>query len=143
MGYKKFIVFEIHGESYAIDIAYMDEIYMKTGVEKIPCQKNCVKGIVNKGGSMETVIDLRMLIQGESTRDGWRNSFLAMKNGQSHFSFEINDFAGIVKFDADKVRPSGEDDVFLSGFLEIGKDIVGIVDYLKVEESIFKEEEIS
>lgn len=56
----KYLIFNVEGESYGIEIGYVTEIINITQITKVPGLPDYLKGIINLRGSIIPVIDVRL-----------------------------------------------------------------------------------
>lgn len=56
---SRFLVFEIAGQQYALEIDYVTEIIEMMRITLVPYLPNCIKGIINLRGNVTPVMDVR------------------------------------------------------------------------------------
>ena len=60
LGAGKYLTFDLHGESYGIDVLKVREIIRLTAITSVPQMPPCVRGVINLRGKIIPVIDLRV-----------------------------------------------------------------------------------
>lgn len=57
---KQYLTFQLGGETFGIDVAYVREILEFTSVTKVPETPDFMKGVINLRGSVVPVMDMRL-----------------------------------------------------------------------------------
>lgn len=59
----KVISFDVAGESFGIEVKYLQEVYEVNRITKIPCTPEVLLGLINYRGTVLTIINLDILFQ--------------------------------------------------------------------------------
>lgn len=138
MDNREYVIFKLAEESYAIDIAHVENIEKHTDITRVPYTKKYIKGVINLRGNIIPVIDVRKrfnLVEKEADKD---SRIMIINHGELKVGLLVDVSSEVLQLDESNIEPApkvtGADDDYVSS---IGKDngrIIMIIDLDKLLE---------
>ena len=142
---QQYVIFELGGQDYAIDIALVSEITEIRAITKMPKSEAYIEGILNLRGSVIPVVNLKKLLNIESSNQG--NKQILVSSTNDNFAGLMIDSAKDVKnFNEDEIEPianivqtqknSYRGVINVDGSLVLILDVENIVNFDMVQEEL-------
>jgi len=132
--YQKLLLFSMEESIFAISADLVREIAIGATIYRVPFAPPFVRGLINRHGDPYTVIDLKVLIQGETVQ---ADQFLMLKVKDDQLAVLISDVVEITKFPVTILHPiqEREGSFFSASFRKDDKEVL-VVDVKAVTEYI-------
>ena len=124
--YKKYIVFKLGEEDYAVEIMSIKEIAPYQNSKSLPQVPSHVEGIINLRGEVITTIDLRkrLNLQTENQQDKSEKRIIIPDLAQKKIGYIVDNASHILEIEDKNIQPT--DSILMSKSDEI---IYGIARY--------------
>lgn len=97
-------VFELSGETYAVETRYVDEAIALKRMTPVPCTPDFVLGIVNVRGRMVSVLDLRRFFDLPLKGLSDQNRLLVIRDEYMEFALLTDRVPGATRLPADELQ---------------------------------------
>jgi purine-binding chemotaxis protein CheW len=142
----KFTIFNIHDETFGIDIARVIEILRVQKIFTIPGLPEFLSGVMSVRGAVIPVMDLRLRFGMKPA--GRKERIILVRYDREKIGFLVDEIKEILVLNPDEIRPSpsifkGSKTQYLSGIGKKGERIILILDIdnlLTSEEKIWLQE---
>ena len=144
---QEFLTFMLNEEEYGVDILYVQEIRVWTGVTVLPNKPDYLKGVINLRGVIIPIIDLRQRFGQEALNYTEQTVTIILKShGRENamaVGIVVDAVSEVYKFKATDIRKppalgSQIDECFLKGLASIDNKLVILLD----TQSLLDEEEL-
>lgn len=149
MAYVKFLIFNIGNRKYAIDLVHINGTEQGYNIIPFPDAPECVEGLINLRGKPVPVYSLRERFGLDKKIDDPGKSVLLARTSGIMIAYEVDSVDCIHEMDNKDIKEmprmaSNDETLFLNRVIQIGKDIVVVVDVNKVlsNEAIEKIEQL-
>lgn len=140
---RQLVVFELAGETYGVDIAWVHEIIRMQAITKLPRTPHFIEGVINLRGRIIPVIDLRKrfgLPAGEETPN---SRIMVVEMAGVTVGMIVDAVSEVLRLPADSIEPPppmmrGIDVAYLEGVGKWGDRLVII---LNLDRVLFREEQ--
>ncbi len=98
------VVFELHGEEYAVEISELQEIILTPEVTPLPNVPNFIGGIINLRGKMVVIVDLekKFALESEVSK---HSHIIVTQSGENTFGILVDKVTEIIKVTQEKIQP--------------------------------------
>ncbi|HQD18904.1 MAG TPA: chemotaxis protein CheW [Bacillota bacterium] len=138
----EYVIFELAGEHYAVDVSPVEEILRMAEITEVPHAPSFVEGIMNFRGNVMPVIDLRRRL-GLPTSEHTKNTrIMAVSLNSGTVGMIVDAVSEVAEIPPEIVEPPSPiildvDTDFLTGIAKMGSDdqegkLVVILDLVKV-----------
>ena len=141
----QFILFELAGEPYGIDIEMVHEVVPLKGVSRVPQAPDYIAGVINLRGYAIPVIDLAKRFNIGAVNPARASRIIILETEEQILGIAVDKVFEIVTIEEESIEPPSAlirgaiRSEFLIGFAEVDEALVKILDL----EEVFSQEEIS
>jgi len=131
----RFLIFFVADELYGISVLNIKEIIKVVNIVKVPRTPDFLKGIINLRGKVVPVIDVRLKFGLEYREYDMETCIIIVEMGDIMLGFIVDRVEDVVAFETLHASPafgSHIDVSLLAGVVEIGSDVVMILDLEKI-----------
>lgn len=135
---RKFLLFNLEGEVYGIDIASVLEIIEMQRITEVPDMPAYVKGVINLRGRVIPVLDLRMRFQMPEREQDDRTCIIIVKIQESSVGFVVDTVAEVQDIQEADIEPppqwrsSSGKDQYIAGLAKSGDRVRILIDVRKL-----------
>jgi purine-binding chemotaxis protein CheW len=134
---EKYVVFQIGENSYSVPLAEVSQIIRYENVTDVPTAPAFVDGVINVGGEVIPVVNLRIrfsLPRKEITR---RNRVIIVQKHDIRYGILVDAVREILDLDPDSIAPEaaavfGMKSEFVRGIVKIREYLLVLLDIFKV-----------
>lgn len=105
-GYLQVIEFSLAYERYAIESAYVREVYPLKEFTPVPCTPPFVFGMINVRGRILSVIDIKKLFDLPEKGLGDLNKVIIVHKDEKEFGILADSIAGVLSIPVSDIQPS-------------------------------------
>jgi purine-binding chemotaxis protein CheW len=114
------VMFRLSGETYALELAFVREVYPLKGFTPVPCTPGFVVGIINVRGQILSIVDLRHFFELPKVGLSELNKVIILRNEEMEVGILADEILGIASILRNKLKPSlptlsGIRDTYLRG----------------------------
>lgn len=128
MASKKFVVFALGSERYAVSIDQVQSIEYMKPVTRVPHTPDYVKGVFNLRGIIMAVLDLRVMFNmpaQEATKD---SRILIVSDGETEVGWIVDSANSVAEIEDSAILPPGDEaDESISGIIPADNHVIGIL----------------
>jgi len=142
---QQFVIFELAGQDYAIDIALVNEITEIKEITKMPKVETYIEGILNLRGNVIPVVNLKKILNITSENPG-NKQILVSSTDENLAGLMIDSAKDVKNVDEDEIEPvssvlqSGKNSykgvINVDGNLVLILDVENIVNFNTVREEL-------
>lgn len=126
--------FKVGGQSYAINVIKVKELWKLRNLSKIPNAPSSVAGVTLNRGEMIPIVDLRYVLDGVKHPDAIGSMILLCEFNKLKVGFAIDSVSRIYKIGWDKIsKPDGvSENSLVIGNINLEGNIVMLLDFEKI-----------
>jgi len=133
----RYLLFNIMGEDYGIEIRYVTEIVVMQKITEVPDTPDYINGVINLRGKVIPVIDIRIRFSLEKKEYDDRSCIIVVCVGDIDLGFIVDTVREVVDIKADMVDPPprshiGVENNFIKGMGKMGKKVKILLDVHEV-----------
>jgi purine-binding chemotaxis protein CheW len=98
------IVFDLGDEHYAVEAAYIREVFPVTEVTPLPCTPPFIAGVINVRGDIIAIVDLRPLFDLSAAAATVQNETLIVAVGDSMFGIQTDRIIGMTSIPLGEIQ---------------------------------------
>ena len=134
---EKFVVFQIGEGNYAIPLAEVFQIIRYENVTEVPTAPPFVKGVINFGGDVIPVINLRTRFSLPSAEITRKNRVIIVQKTDIRYGVLVDGVREILDLDNDSIAPEaaavfGMKAEFVRGIAKISETLIVLLDIFKI-----------
>ncbi|HLQ73851.1 MAG TPA: chemotaxis protein CheW [Bacillota bacterium] len=134
---KKFIVFEIADEEFAIPVEKVGAIERLESITRVPQTEKFVKGVINLRGVVIPVIDLRTRFGLETKSYDESTRIIIIHLDETEVGLIVDQANDVIDISEDSIEPAPEvvDEIdidYISGVIKIDKRLLIMIDLHRV-----------
>lgn len=135
--WQKLIILQVGNERYAFKVDDIEEIMQVPPITMVPCTPPHYIGVINRRGSILPVVDLKVLFGSKRGKVTKESRVVVLNNNRLVIGLLVEAADQIIGLPPEKIKPplkSGEGThaEFCSGVITLGKDVVVLIDSLKL-----------
>ncbi len=139
---NQFIIFNMDGEEFGIEITRAHEIVRMQGITELPQSSDFIEGIVNLRGEIITIIDLRKRFYMEGNIND-QTRIIIIDIAEMKTGIMVDSISGVIRIDADSIsdppgRISGIHGDYIQGIGRLDGRLIILLDL----NQIFSSEEL-
>ncbi|MDY6861395.1 MAG: chemotaxis protein CheW [Thermodesulfobacteriota bacterium] len=143
--YLQVIEFSLAYERYAVESAWVREVYPLKEFTPLPCTPPFVLGIVNVRGQILSVIDIRKFFDMPEKDPGYLNKIIILHAGEKELGIIVDSIAGVRSIPSSHIQPSlptltGIRAEYLKGVTEERLAVLNVERILSSEKTVVHEE---
>lgn len=139
---KKFVVFCIGQEEYAVPISQAKEIIIYTAPTKIPSNMEGMLGVINLRGKILPLIDLGKKLNIESKKEINEQKIIIIENTDRAFGTIVDDVEEVMKIPEGNTHKISDalfkESKYIIGIARIDNRLIIIIDLNLLGEEVFK-----
>jgi len=134
---KKYVVFQIGEGHYAIPLTEVSQIIRHENVTDVPTAPPFVEGVINIGGEVIPVINLRSRFSLSATEITRKNRVIIVQRQDSRYGVLVDSVREILDLDENSIAPEaasvfGMKAEFVRGIAKIRDNVLVLLDIFKV-----------
>ncbi len=134
---KKYIVFQIGEGHYAIPLTEVSQIIRHENVTDVPTAPSFVEGVINIGGEVIPVINLRSRFSLSAAEITRKNRVIIVQRQDSRYGVLVDSVREILDLDENSIAPEaasvfGMKAEFVRGIAKIRDNVLVLLDIFKV-----------
>ncbi len=131
------VIFKLEGETYGMDIAYVNSIEHEQQIVRVPNSSDIIKGIVNLRGEIIPVIDLRVKFKVENTNKQVNTELVVINLETNKIALEVDAVEEIQNIDADDivempVIAKGDDIDYFENVAKVGDKLIIMINPINI-----------
>ncbi len=141
----QYVVFELNGESYGIEIERVQEIDRVAAVTRMPEAPAFVEGVINLRGRITPVVNLRARFKLPEAEETPRTRIVVVKAGESWVGLVVDGVSEVLRLPALTVEPPPDmattrESAFVRGIAKFQERLVILLDLERVLDTAFQME---
>ena len=134
---KKFVIFQIGEGHYAIPLAEVSQIIRYENVTDVPTAPPFVDGVINIGGDVIPVVNLRSRFSLSTAEITRKNRVIILRRQDSRYGVLVDSVREVLDLDEDSIAPEaasvfGMKTEFVRGIAKIRDHVLVLLDIFKV-----------
>lgn len=134
---KKWVVFDLGGETFGIEIAVVESIVKMQAITTIPHAPDYVEGVTNLRGSVVPVIDLRKRLDVTGQANGRETRIIIANLGDVKTGMIVDAVSEVLNIDEDAVEPTPSiacsvDTQFITAIARLEQRLIILLDLEKI-----------
>jgi len=134
---QQVVVFELSGETYAMDIDVVKEIIPTQPVTPVPGAPEYIEGLINQRNRVFPVIDLRKRFGLELTETDDKSRIIVLQVGDDMLGIIVDTVSDVMTVASDMVEPAGRvvsglDAEFIGGIAKVEGRLVAVLQPAKI-----------
>jgi purine-binding chemotaxis protein CheW len=137
---EQVLLFSVADNLYCIDSSHVDQILRVPDVTHIPMAPKIVRGMSSVKGSMVTIIDTRYLLNKDKfiPMDSQKCRIVTLEIDGVYIALLVEEIRSNVILDEENIEHKSSDTELICGILNIGEDLVHLIDTDKLPSIIQK-----
>ena len=136
---QQVVVFELSGETYALDIAFVDSIIHCQPVTPVPGAPDYIEGLINQRNRVFPVIDLRKRFGLNVTETGDKSRIIVLQVGDDLVGVIVDAVSEVITVTPDVIEPAarvvtGMDAEFIGSIAKVEGELVAVLHPAKIFE---------
>lgn len=134
---KRYVVFQVSEGQYAVPIKDISQIVRYENVTEVPTAPPFVDGVINVGGEVIPVVNLRSRFSLPGIEIARKNRVIIVRKEERSFGLLVDEVREMVDLDEDSIAPEaasvfGMKPDFVLGIARIGESLLVLLDVFKV-----------
>ena len=136
---QQVVVFDLSGETYALEIAFVNEIIRIQPITPVPGSVDYIEGLINLRGRVTPVVDMRKRFDLPARATGERSRIIVMQISEDIVGMIVDAVSEVITVSPDVIEPAARvvtalDAEYIRGIAKVDGQLVAILNPDKILE---------
>lgn len=135
---SQYVMFELAGEVYGIDLGIVQEVIRLSEITRVPRAADFIEGVINLRGFFIPVVDMKKRFSLGVVEPTKSSRIMILEIGEQIVGILVDKVSEVISLDEENIEPASPIihgsamTEYLRGFTEVDEELVKILDFEKV-----------